>query len=73
MRMHSQNILDSAQIQGQTLASVAEDAIEKHVVGVILNTRLPYILKTGESELNRKQPMGDINIITKNVWEIIFS
>jgi PAS domain S-box-containing protein len=44
-----------------------EDAIEKHVEGVILNTRLPYILKTGESELNQKQPLGEINIITNRM------
>jgi len=44
-----------------------EDAIEKHVEGVILNTRLPYILKTGKSELNRKQPLGEINIITNRM------
>jgi len=44
-----------------------DDAIEKHVEGVILNTRLPYILKTGKSELNRKQPLGDINIITNRM------
>jgi PAS domain S-box-containing protein len=44
-----------------------EDAIEKHVEGVILNTRLPYILKTGKSELNQKQPLGEINIITNRM------
>lgn len=43
------------------------DAIGRHVTEVILNTRLPFILKTGKSELNRKQPLGDINIITNRM------
>ncbi len=52
----------------QRLTKIAyEDAMGKHVEGVILNTRLPYILKTGKSELNRKQPLRDINIITNRM------
>lgn len=34
---------------------------------VIENTRLPYVLETGINELNRKQPLGDINIITNRM------
>lgn len=46
--------------------------IEKSVLGlpiqhVITSTRLPYILKTGESELNQKQPLGNTTIITSRM------
>ncbi|WP_432666818.1 sigma-54-dependent Fis family transcriptional regulator [Wukongibacter baidiensis] len=41
--------------------------IGMHITDVIETTRLPYILETGESELNRKQPLGDINIITNRM------
>ncbi|MCC5911851.1 MAG: sigma-54-dependent transcriptional regulator [Clostridiaceae bacterium] len=45
---------------------------EKNVVGmnikqVIATTRLPYVLKTGESELNQKQPLGNTTIITSRM------
>lgn len=45
---------------------------EKDVLGlpvkeVITSTRLPYILKTGEAELNRKQPLGNTTIITSRM------
>ncbi|SHJ83691.1 PAS domain S-box-containing protein [Geosporobacter subterraneus DSM 17957] len=43
------------------------DVIGKHITEVVENTRLPYILQTGESELNRKQPLGDISIITNRM------
>ncbi len=45
----------------------AEGVIGRYVADVIETTRLPYILKTGKSELNRKQPLGDINIITNRM------
>ncbi|WP_432403679.1 sigma 54-interacting transcriptional regulator [Wukongibacter sp. M2B1] len=45
----------------------ADRVIGMHIVEVIETTRLPYILATGESELNRKQPLGDINIITNRM------
>ena len=45
----------------------ADDVIGKHITDVIKTTRLPYILETGESELNRKQPLGDINIVTNRM------
>jgi len=45
----------------------ADKAMGRYVADVIETTRLPYILKTGESELNRKQPLGDINIITNRM------
>ncbi len=45
----------------------ADGVIGMHIADVIETTRLPYILETGESELNRKQPLGDINIITNRM------
>ncbi len=45
----------------------AKEVLGKHITDVIHTTRLPYILKTGESELNRKQPLGDINIVTNRM------
>ncbi|SET12269.1 PAS domain S-box-containing protein [Natronincola peptidivorans] len=46
--------------------------LEKQVLGmsvkeVVNSTRLPYILKTGESELNQKQPLGNTTIITSRM------
>ena len=38
-----------------------------HIADVVPNTRLPYILETGESELNQQQPLGDITIITNRM------
>ena len=43
------------------------EIIGKHISEVVENTRLPYVLQTGESELNRKQPLGDISIITNRM------
>lgn len=45
----------------------AEEALNKPIVDVIPNTRLPYVLKTGKSELNRQQSLGDIKIITNRM------
>lgn len=45
----------------------AEDALGKHVADVIKGTRLPYILKTGKSELNRQQNLGNIKIVTNRM------
>lgn len=45
----------------------SRNVLGKYVSDVIKTTRLPYILETGESELNRKQPLGDINIITNRM------
>ncbi len=45
----------------------AKDVIGKHITDVIETTRLPFILKTGNSELNRKQPLGEINIVTNRM------
>ena len=42
-------------------------AIGQPVDIVIENTRLPWVLKTGISELNQKQPLGDITIITNRM------
>jgi len=41
--------------------------IGRHITEIVENTRLPYVLQTGESELNRKQPLGDISIITNRM------
>jgi PAS domain S-box-containing protein len=43
------------------------DALGHPVEEVIENTRLPFILKTGKSELNRKQPLGNITIVTNRM------
>jgi PAS domain S-box-containing protein len=45
----------------------AEYAIGKHILDVIPNSRLPYVLETGNAELNREQPLGDIRIITNRM------
>lgn len=42
-------------------------AIGQPVDSIIENTRLPWILKTGISELNQKQPLGEITIITNRM------
>ncbi|MTI69142.1 MAG: PAS domain-containing protein [Firmicutes bacterium] len=42
-------------------------ALNKPVKKVILNTRLMYILETGDFELNRQQDLGDIKIITNRM------
>jgi PAS domain S-box-containing protein len=45
----------------------AEAALGKYVADVINDTRLPYVLETGESELNRQQDLGSIKIITNRM------
>lgn len=44
-----------------------EEAIGKYVGDVVLDTRLPYILETGQSELNRQQNLGNIKIVTNRM------
>lgn len=39
----------------------------KHITEVVPNTRLPYILETGVSELNRQQALGEITIVTNRM------
>jgi PAS domain S-box-containing protein len=52
----------------QKLTKISEkNAIGKHVEKVISTTRLPHILKTGISELNQRQYLGDIEIITNRM------
>ncbi|MGI6585165.1 MAG: sigma 54-interacting transcriptional regulator [Lutisporaceae bacterium] len=52
----------------QRLTGVDEkDALGKYVADVVKDTRLPYILKTGESELNRQQDLGNIKIVTNRM------
>ncbi|MDW7674983.1 MAG: sigma-54-dependent Fis family transcriptional regulator [Bacillota bacterium] len=45
----------------------AENALGKDVTEVIVNTRLPQVLESGISELNRQQELGNIKIITSRV------
>lgn len=45
----------------------SEAAIGKPVVDVVNDTRLPYILETGVSELNRQQNLGNIKIVTNRM------
>ena len=44
-----------------------ENAIDKFVGEVVTDTRLPYILETGKSELNQQQNLGNIKIITNRM------
>jgi len=44
-----------------------EDVLGKPIVEVITSTRLPYVLNSGEPELNQKQPMGKTVIITSRL------
>lgn len=45
----------------------ANEALGKYVADVVKDTRLPYILESGESELNRQQDLGNIKIITNRM------
>jgi len=44
-----------------------KDAMGRFVGDVVMDTRLPFILETGESELNRQQNLGNIKIITNRM------
>lgn len=44
-----------------------EDALGKFVGDVVTDTRLPFILETGRSELNQQQNLGNIKIITNRM------
>ncbi|QUH18904.1 sigma-54 interaction domain-containing protein [Alkaliphilus sp. B6464] len=44
-----------------------KDVLGKHIEEILPSTRLPYILETGESELNRRQIVSDISIITSRM------
>ncbi len=52
---------------GRLTSKLPEDVIGKHIGEVVETTRLPYILETGESELNRKQMLGEIEIVTNRM------
>lgn len=43
------------------------DAVGKFIREVIETTRLPIVLETGKSELNQRQLLGDIEIITSRI------
>lgn len=45
----------------------ASEVLNKRVGDFIEETRLPYVLKTGESELNRRQALGKTIIITSRM------
>jgi len=44
-----------------------KSVLGKYIEDVLPSTRLPYILETGESELNRRQVVADISIITSRM------
>lgn len=44
-----------------------KDVLGRHVEEIIPSTRLPYILQTGESEVNRKQVVANTAIITSRM------
>jgi PAS domain S-box-containing protein len=52
---------------GKLTQKSSEDVIGKHITEVVETTRLPYILTTGESELNRKQMLGETEIVTNRM------
>lgn len=52
---------------GRLTGKSPSNVIGKDVTEVVETTRLPYILKTGESELNRKQMLGEIEIVTNRM------
>lgn len=45
----------------------SEDVIGQNISEVIETTRLPYVLQTGEAELDQKQQLGTIEIITNRM------
>ncbi len=45
----------------------APSTVGRHIAEIIPATRLPVILETGEPEMNRQQPLGDITIITSRM------
>jgi PAS domain S-box-containing protein len=44
-----------------------EKALNKHVDDIVVNTRLPYILETGEHELDWQQQLRDYDIISSRM------
>lgn len=49
------------------LGFTEKDVLGKHIEEILPSTRLPYILETGESELNRRQIVANISIITSRM------
>lgn len=45
----------------------ADEVIGKQITEVILTTRLPHVMESGVAELNQKQQLGDIDIITNRM------
>ena len=54
-------------VAGELLNMSPADAIGKHVTVVVKNTRLPYVLETGQSELNRQQELEGVKIVTNRM------
>ena len=54
-------------VAGKLLNRSPADTIGKHVTAVVKNTRLPYVLETGQSELNRQQELEGIKIVTNRM------
>jgi len=54
-------------VAGKLLNKSPAEAIGKHVTAVVKNTRLPYVLETGQSELNRQQELEGVKIITNRM------
>lgn len=52
---------------GLLTGKIPDAVIGKPIEEVVVNTRLPLILKTGVSELNQTQKLGDITIITNRM------
>src|SRR5690554_4912434 len=49
------------------IGKLASEAIGQPVVDIIQNTRLTEVLKTGKSEINQQQNLGNTIIITNRV------
>ncbi len=45
----------------------AEQALNQHAAHIIPNTRLHLVMQSGQPELNQKQRLGDVTIITNRV------
>lgn len=52
---------------GLLTGKIPEEVIGKPIENIVPNTRLPLILKTGISELNQKQNLGDTVIVTNRM------
>ncbi len=68
MAINSQEKITVFNRAAEEITGLSEkEAIGASVEDVILNTRLPYVLQTGEAELNQKQFLGETTIITSRM------